>query len=102
MKIIACNLKMNLMPSELDNYIEEMKEIKEDVIILPPYIYIDRFIKEGFNNTIDESSPYIVELNDWRLSDNDDKYLSFNITELFWRLNFFDISSNSILKLSKL
>ena len=49
MKIIACNLKMNLMPSELDNYIEEMKEIKEDVIILPPYIYIDRFIKEGFN-----------------------------------------------------
>ncbi len=40
-----------------------------------------KVIKEGFNNTIDESSPYIVELNDWRLSDNDDKYLSFNITE---------------------
>ena len=38
-------------------------------------------INEGINNTIDESSPYIVELNDWRLSDNDEKYLSFNITE---------------------
>ena len=48
MKIIACNLKMNLMPSELPNYIEGMKEIKDDVIILPPYIYISDFIKEGF------------------------------------------------------
>lgn len=48
MKIIACNLKMNLMPSELPNYIEGMKEIKDDVIILPPYIFISDFIKEGF------------------------------------------------------
>ncbi|MBP5684612.1 MAG: hypothetical protein J6X02_05095 [Bacilli bacterium] len=34
----------------------------------------------GIKSTIDEESPYIVELDDWRLSDNTEKYLSFNIT----------------------
>ena len=48
MKYIACNLKMNLMPSELSNYIEEMKTNREDIIILPPAIYISEFVKNGY------------------------------------------------------
>ena len=48
MKIIACNLKMNLMPSEIPSYIEGMKKIANDVIIFPPSIYIDSFVKNGF------------------------------------------------------
>ena len=48
MKIIACNLKMNLMPSELKSYIEGMKEIKDSIIILPPAIYIEHFNENGF------------------------------------------------------
>ena len=48
MKIIACNLKMNLMPSELNNYIEGMKAIKDKILLFPPAIYIDNFIKNGF------------------------------------------------------
>lgn len=48
MKIIACNLKMNLMPYEIPNYLEGMKEFKDDVLLFPPYIYIDSFVKNGF------------------------------------------------------
>ena len=48
MKIIASNLKMNLLPSEIPNYIDGMKEIKEDILLFPPYIYIDNFVKNGF------------------------------------------------------
>ncbi len=33
----------------------------------------------GIKNSIDETSPYTVTLYDWRLSDKEDKYLSFNI-----------------------
>jgi triosephosphate isomerase len=49
MRIAACNLKMNLLPNEIPHYIEGMKEISNDVIILPPAIYIDTFVKNGFN-----------------------------------------------------
>lgn len=48
MRIIACNLKMNLMPSELDNYTLGMKELKDNVLLFPPAIYIEHFIKNDF------------------------------------------------------
>ena len=48
MKIVACNLKMNLMPSELDNYTDGMREIKDSVLLFPPSIYIDNFVRNGF------------------------------------------------------
>ena len=49
MKIIACNLKMNLMPSEISTYTYGMNKIKEDVLLFPSYIYIDKFVTNGFN-----------------------------------------------------
>ena len=48
MKIIACNLKMNLMPSEINDYIEGMKAIKDEILLFPTSIYIDNFVKSGF------------------------------------------------------
>ena len=48
MKIIACNLKMNLMPSEINDYIEGMKAIKDEILLFPTSIYIDSFVKSGF------------------------------------------------------
>ncbi len=48
MKIIACNLKMNLMPSEVPKYLEDMQGIKNEVLMFPPSIYIDNFVKAGF------------------------------------------------------
>ena len=48
MKIVACNLKMNLMPSEIDKYTDGMNEIKDKILLFPPSIYLDHFIKNGF------------------------------------------------------
>ena len=48
MKIIACNLKMNLMPSEIPDYIEKMKKYKDDVLMFPSAIYIKDFVDNGF------------------------------------------------------
>ena len=36
---------------------------------------------KDIENTIDENSPYKVELKNWKLSDNEEKYLEFNFTK---------------------
>ncbi len=36
---------------------------------------------KSISNTIDDNSPYKVELVNWRLSDKEDKYLEMNIIE---------------------
>lgn len=56
MKIIACNLKMNLMPSEINDYIEGMKAIKDEILLFPTSIYIDNFVKSGFTTGSQEIS----------------------------------------------
>lgn len=48
MKIIACNLKMNLMPSEIPNYIEKMKKYNDSILMFPSSIYIKDFVNNGF------------------------------------------------------
>ena len=48
MKIIACNLKMNLMPNEIPNYMERMSKFKEEVLMFPSSIYIKDFVNNGF------------------------------------------------------
>lgn len=48
MKIIACNLKMNLTPNEIPDYIEKMKKFKEEVLMFPSSIYIKDFVNNGF------------------------------------------------------
>ena len=48
MKIIACNLKMNLTPNEIPDYIEKMKKFKEEVLMFPSSIYIKDFVNSGF------------------------------------------------------
>lgn len=37
---------------------------------------------KDISNTIDDNSPYKVELINWKLSDKDEKYLEFNFTKL--------------------
>lgn len=48
MKIIL-NHKMNLDYEDIKNYIKQMEDVKNEVIVLPSSIYIDLFVKNGFN-----------------------------------------------------
>ena len=56
MKIIACNLKMNLTPNEIPDYIEKMKKFKEEVLMFPSSIYIKDFVNSGFINVSQDIS----------------------------------------------
>ena len=49
MKLLVGNFKMNLLNEEIDEYIENLKKYKKDnVVFCPPFIYLDRFVKNGF------------------------------------------------------
>ena len=79
MKIIACNLKMNLMPSEIPNFIEGMKKHKDEVILFPPAIYIDDFVNNGFTTGsqdigISEKGAYTGDISIMQLKELGIKY----------------------------
>lgn len=48
-KIIIANHKMNLNISEINEYINKLKNVKDKLIICPTSIYIPYFINAGYN-----------------------------------------------------
>lgn len=48
-KIIIANHKMNLNISEINEYINRLKEVKNKLIICPTSIYIPYFVNAGYN-----------------------------------------------------
>ena len=49
MKIIAANMKMNLLKNDIDNYLKKIdKKITQKVIFFPSNIYIQQFANQGY------------------------------------------------------
>ncbi len=72
MKIVL-NHKMNLDYEDIKNYIKNMDDVKHRVIVLPSYIYIDAFVKNGFivgcqNIYTEDFGPYTGEISPMQIS----------------------------------
>jgi|GEM_PF-2921195 hypothetical protein len=50
---------------------------------------------KGISNTIDDNSPYKVELTNWKLSDKDEKYLEFNFIKVSNQNGFVKITRDN-------
>lgn len=58
-KMICVNLKTYLnSKEEVNKYIDSVKDIKDNLIVFPPIIYLDKFIRNGFKVGIQDISIY--------------------------------------------
>ena len=88
------NVKLEVL--NLEEFLENLKKYSDKVPA--PHYYVTLHYKlivdnaeylgntifdtyKGFINNNDETCPYTVELMNWKLGNDDDKYLEFNITQ---------------------
>ena len=94
MKILAFNLKMNILPHEIDNYLNEIKKNKLDnTIFFPSNIYIEKFNKNKIvvgsqDISFNKDGAYTGDVSVLQLKELGIKYSIIGHSER--RINYFD------------
>lgn len=99
-KLIVGNIKMNMKFGEIPNYINHLKTIKRDnLVICPSFIYIPYFIENNFdvgsqNVCVEENGKYTGEISAEQLYSIGVKYTLVGHSERRIKLNETDVDIN--------
>lgn len=87
-QIIIANHKMYLNSlQDIDTYIQKLNKHKNQIIVLPQSIYLERFIKNGFtvgtqNVSPEKEGPYTSEISAQAINDIGGKYVLIGHSEV--------------------
>lgn len=100
MSIIIGNIKMNLVITDLNNYLTKLQEIEnKNFIICPPMLFAPYFLKQGYNVglqniSIGENGDYTGEVSALQASSMGIKYVLVGHCDRRIKLNETDIEIN--------
>ena len=87
-KLILVNLKMYFNSNEqIDSYIDKLKEEKENIIVFPSYIYLNKFVQNNFicgsqNISLHKNGSYTGEISASSIKDIGAKYTIIGHSEI--------------------